>query len=452
MEDTVPRTALTGILTLTTAALVVAGCGSAAAPGSSPTTAPRTRPALVLARGGETASGATAKRDAVAIAPERPVRYVLDAPLPDLGPTGVVRRMSAHRVEEADVRRFADALGLAAPPLQVAGGWEVRAPTSILSVQVSPGGALLTYSAGEPGASGGSSGSSGAATGTGTAPNPATKSVPPVPVPVPGSGPVQAPDATVAPSPSTTPTTASAPSPPVDVPSATDAAATARALLDRMGVLDAQQWTTTVTDSGGVAVSCPAGVPCPSPAPEVFARTVTFSLLLDGSPVAGVEWFVTIGEHHVIQSLDGNWAAPTSVGTYPLRTPAAVFADLQQGHAHYVGPQPLADGVAGSGTADPMLGTTTGAPDSGNPAVHVTGCSLGLARWDGYENNATVTDLVPTYRFHVSATPGSSYDIEVLALEPGAVSFTTPPVPKPQPLPIETAPGLTVPGGATPGG
>jgi hypothetical protein len=56
-----------------------------------------------------------------------------------------------------------------------------------------------------------------------------------------------------------------------------------------------------------------------------------------------------------------------------------------------------------------------------------------------------VVDLVPTYRFHVRIDAGTSYDIEVLALDPGAVTFTSP-VPTPEPLPAQATPsGVVVP-------
>jgi len=70
------------------------------------------------------------------------------------------------------------------------------------------------------------------------------------------------------------------------------------------------------------------------------------------------------------------------------------------------------------------------------------GITLGLARWHAYNNGQTVVDLVPTYRFHARVDSGSTYDIEVLALDPGAVTFTNP-TPTPQPLPAQPAPSPT---------
>jgi hypothetical protein len=72
-------------------------------------------------------------------------------------------------------------------------------------------------------------------------------------------------------------------------------------------------------------------------------------------------------------------------------------------------------------------------------AVHITGVSLGIARWDAYDGGDAIVDLVPTYRFHARVDGNASYDIVVLALAPAAVTFTNP-APKPEPLPGEPMP------------
>ena len=76
---------------------------------------------------------------------------------------------------------------------------------------------------------------------------------------------------------------------------------------------------------------------------------------------------------------------------------------------------------------------------------HITGVSSGIARWNAYDHGHAVVDLVPTYRFHARIDEGTPYDIEVLALDPGAVTFTNP-TPTPEPLPA----GVTPAGPATP--
>jgi hypothetical protein len=423
-----------GISSAVIVALAAAGCGSAAQPGggsSTGTTSPSKR--LELASAGRAATQ-SAENAAPAIFPVRPTVYVLDATLPDLGARALVRSMDAPDVDSADVQRFASALGLEGSPVRNRAGWEMQGTDASLSVIVADGRVGVSYSSGVPNVVGGSAGSGGGATsGSASSDGSVTKGAPPVPSPAP-----------------TTATVVPQPPPPVDVPSADEARTMARALLDRLGVLAGQEWATDVNDSGGVAVACPVGVPCPTVPPQISARTVTFSLMLDATRVDGVDWSVTIGEHRRIESLSGEWASPAPRGSYPLRSTAAVFADLQHGKARYSGPQPmtaLSDSIA------------TGAPATGAPAietpptvpavtVHVTGVSLGIARWDAYERGHTVVDLVPTYRFHTRVDGSASNDIVVLALEPSAVTFTNS-VPKPEPLPAKPAPApIPVPGGA----
>jgi hypothetical protein len=165
----------------------------------------------------------------------------------------------------------------------------------------------------------------------------------------------------------------------------------------------------------------------------VSARTVTFSPTLAGTAVHGGEWSVTIGEHRRIESLNGEWATPTAINSYPLRSTAAVFDDLQRGTAKHPGPQPMtamSGAVAAGASATATIPTTT---------VHVSGVTPGIARWDANENGHAVVDLVPTYRFRAHVDGGSTYDIEVLALDPGRVNFTNP-APTPQPVPSGPAP------------
>ena len=162
---------------------------------------------------------------------------------------------------------------------------------------------------------------------------------------------------------------------------------------------------------------------------------MTFSLVLDGTRVDGVDWSVTIGEHRRIESLNGEWATPAPRGNYPLRSTADVFADLQHGKARFTGPQPM------TALSDSRVGAPSIEPSPAVPAVtvHVTGVSLGIARWDAYDEGHTFLDLVPTYRFHTRVEGRASSDIVVLALDPGVVTFTNP-VPKAEPLPAKPAP------------
>jgi hypothetical protein len=404
------RTRFCGISSAALVVLVAGACGSAAQSvrASTGTTSPPKR--LELATTG--AGTPSAEGRASAIYPVRPTTYELDATLPDLGPKALVRRMNALPVSSTDVQRFATALGIEGSPTRTPTGWEVVHGTeATLAFVESDATTDVSYSLGVPSAVGGSGGASGGGVSSGASGSATT------PVPSPPAG-------------------ISQPAPPVDVPSAVEARTIARELLDRLGVLAGQSWSADVNDSGGVAVACPVGVPCPSGPPEVFARTVTFSLTLDGARVDGVDWSVTIGEHRRIESLNGQWATPAPLGSYPLRATARVFADLRNGTARYTGPQPLR---ALSDTAAVGAPTSETSPTLAAVAVHITGVSLGIARWDAYDGKHNNVDLVPTYRFHARVDGAASYDIVVLALEPGAVTFINP-APKPERLPAEPTP------------
>ncbi len=356
----------------------------------------------------------------------RPTTYVLDAALPDLGSDATVWRMQPHPVSASDVQRFADVLGLETVPARTSTGWEVHGSDGWLSVVVGPGSVGVSYSQG----GGVSSGSGGSSVGSAV---PGTAVDGPAPEPVRGGKPVPVTDASpppVAPPdlPSATPVAA-----PSDVPSAGEASSIARDLLDRLGVLAGQDWAIAVSDAGGVAYACASDAPCAPPPPQVFARAVTFAPKVAGSVVSGGGWSVTLGEHGRVESVYGDWAAPADVGTYPLITTSAAFADLQHGRALYVGPQPMiADAVPPVRTGPDSAPSQTAEPET----VHITGVELGLARWDGYLDDQAAVDLVPTYRFQAVSGDAARYDIEVLALDPSAITFHHP-VPMPKPLPAQ---------------
>jgi hypothetical protein len=441
------RVRLVGISSVAIVVLVAGACGSAVQPGtgsSTPTTSPAKK--LDLAAAG-TAATRSADSAGSAMFPVRPTTYVLDAPLPDLGPSALVRRMTAHPVNATDVKRFADALGIAGTPTRTPAGWQLHGTNEVLTFVVTDDRVAVSYGSAIPNAIGGSTGSatstgggSGVATPGTVVANRATTPEPPgsLAAPPPPPSPVPSPTPTVVP-------VVPRPLPPVDVPNASDAQTIARGLLDRVGVLAGQDWSPKVNDSGGIAVACPVGALCAPIAPEVYARTVTFSLMLNGTPADGVDWSVTLGEHRRIESLNGEWATPTPIGSYALRSTAAVFADLQHGTARYAGPQPM---MAFAGTRAAGAPTIATSPTMPTVTVHVTGVSFGVARWDAYDHGHTVADLVPTYRFHARINGGTSYDIEVLALDPRAATFTNP-IPTPKPLPAQPAPApLPTPGNA----
>lgn len=410
-------------------ALVGGGCGSSQPLGraSTPTTAPAR---LRLAATGT--GGAPAADAGPAMYPVRPTRYVLDTKLADLGTRAPVLRMDAHSVAEADVQRFATALGVAGAPVHNALGWELQTADATLSVATSDAGATVSYARGAPGSVDGATGSGSSGSGVATpgvvVANGPMDAAPPKPVPDPVTG-------------TSVPPPPPPPPPPVDVPNAAAAQTIAQALLDHMGVLSGQQWSIAVNDSGGIAVACAAGLPCPAVPPEISARTVIFSLVVDAGPVDGVEWSVTIGEHRRVESVYGEWASPVSIGSYPLRSTAAVFADLKRGTARYPGVQAMATNGGLAVPDTPAIAPMPVSPPPDKPtettpaiAVHITGVSLGVARWSEIDAKGNVVDLVPVYKFHARADGGSAYDIVVLALEPSAVTFANP-APIPQALP-----------------
>lgn len=407
----------TGLVPISFLAIMVVSAGCASR-GPSATPSPTARLQLASA-----AQGSGRSVGEPALYPARPIKYVLDTSLPDLGASAVVWRMRPHTPALDDVQRFAAALGLDGEPTRMPTGWEVRGSDTYLSVLVNDDAVSVSYSMGSLDTAGGSSGSGGSAGPPASGSGPATETEP----------------GGVAPRPSSVPQLPA----PVDVPSASDAERHARDLLDRFGVLAGQQWSAEVSDAGGVAVACPVESSCPPVDPQVSSRAVTFSPKIDSVPVAGGGWSVTIGERSRIESVYGDWAEATQVGPYPLLSTDAVFAGIQNGTAIYPGPQPMiAEG------APLPNGSDQPAVRAQEPLiVRVTGVSLALARWDGYLDDHTVLDIVPTYRFHSSIDGVPGADIEVLALDPRSITFTEP-APTTKPLPdqsTEPLPGQPAP-------
>jgi hypothetical protein len=461
------------------AVLVAGGCGSAA----STDTSARPSPKLSLAK----ASARTGAADSAAPSamPFRLTNYVLDGTLPDLGRQALVYRWTGHAVDFAEANRLADALGIDAAPYATPDGFTASDPDATITITTTYGPTQISYSPGVPAVDGSAGGSSGASSppsaGTGVAPDdPNSSTVNEKPVAIDEPVPTD-PGVTELPPKLT---------PPVDVPNASDAEDIARTVLDRMGVLDGAQWDTEVHDSSGIAVTCVVGEDCSGTPQQVTARDVSFSLVLDGVKVSGIGWNVTVGEHRSIQSVYGEWGSAVVLGTYDLRSTADAFDSLQNGDANYGGREPMAvddtpvkaqvepntavtepavappvekptgrePGVDPSGGDDPVVDTplpTEPLPIEPEPEpvdVHVTGVSLGLARWDAVDGNRNVVDLVPTYVFH-TVLDGVSSDVEELALDPAAIDFADPiprgapvpqpgaPTPEPQPAPVPDASG-----------
>jgi hypothetical protein len=377
------------------AIVTIAACGSGA---SKQAAAPPAPAKLVLHAG-------AADQARAALYPVRPLRYVLDGALADLGTDAPVYRLAGHAVTEADVARVAGVLGMHAAPTRTEWGFEVRDGDALLNVETTGGTTWVDYSSvGNPGvAGGGSSGSSGA---------PDTPVADDVPLPSP-----------------TIP-------PPVDLPSDDAATRIAQQLLDDLGVLDGQQWAHDVSDTSsvGVAVACATDTPCPPPPdPVISERTVDYALVLDGVRLPDVGWNVTVGSHGTVEAVSGTWAKPERAGTYALRTTADVFADLQHDRAQHVGPQPLAASAAGA--PDIARDDATGAgPDPVTPQdAHITGVSAGRARWDGSDGGQPAVYILPTYLFHAQVPGQPSYDVELLALDPeGFTIAASAPIPTPE--------------------
>ncbi|MGA7988632.1 MAG: hypothetical protein WCB51_09570, partial [Candidatus Dormiibacterota bacterium] len=340
------------LATVAMATLAIVACGAAGQPSAS---------SRVLSLMENT--GAAAEP---AIYPQPTFTYVLDGPLANLGPEAAVRRLVGHDVTTVDLGRISGALKMRGTPLRTDTGWELRNGDALLTVWTNSGLTAIDYSSSGgavavPGSvGGGSAGSAGAATpgsgnpSTAVSSPPTTSSMTPPPTPVPTALPA-----------------------PVDVPSADAAATIAQSLLNRFGVLSGQRWTRSVGDAGGVAVSCTPGATCTPTPTTVTARIVTFDLVVEGVSVPDVSWSVTVGGHRSIESVSGTWARPESAGTYPLRSTQKVFGDLRAGKARYVGPQPLPAIEA------PGASVTPGSLPA--VVVHITGVSLGMARWDGME-------------------------------------------------------------------
>ena len=404
--------------------------------GSSATDASKPLPKLSLTTAA-VGSAADAARAPGAL-PIRPTSYVFDGALPDLGTTAPVYRWTAHTVNLAEVERLAHALGIDATATTTPDGFQATDGTTTLTVSVANGSTSVSSFLGGPNAvSGGSSGSSSGSSGAGSAgaegTNPAGSVESP---PLEPTQPPLPPDAQT--------TLPLRRTPPVDVPSAHDAEKIAHDLLDGAGLLGDAQWTSEVTNSGGIAVSCAVGQTCSAAPEQVSARDVTFTLSVDGVRVEGISWTVTIGERSRIESVSGDWGSAVVVGPYALRSTTAAFDALQHGDSTNGGPEPLAGEVPVKAQDTPATLPTVVDPVAPDPSapdpvtVHVTGVSLGLARWDAVDGDQNVVDLVPIYVFHTGVADGS-YDITELALDPAAIDFAKPivhPVPIPVPIPV----------------
>lgn len=470
-----PRRARRALAGVAVAALVAGGVTAAVTLGGGDG---RPRPLRLLP------AGSGAERDGAASDsaryPEQKITFSLAGELPDLGAEGTVYRLVAPDLGADGVAAMASALGIAGTPEPVeGGGWQVRDAEHTLAIAPGGGGWQVSYFASGPDAfKRGGEGSTGSGGG-----------VDPVPAPGDGSEPPPT-DTTVVPPDRILPDI----QPPEDLPSPEEAERIARALLERMGVLGGD-WAVEVTDGGtvGVAVACPEGVECPEAREDTFvtSRSVAFHRVVDGVRANGLDWWIDVGDHSVVQSLYGMHTELAREGEYPLRSTTEVYADLVAGNWWFGEPVPLRDVAAlddaatrpapdatASGgapaddpvvTIEPLPGTEpappvsepgTDEPPVSEPpitvpepepvVVTITGAARGyllMPALDGAQHSAY---LVPSYRFtgEFAAEGGGPYEAELPALDPQfvePVTTTTGGTTEPT-APQPTSPPVTEPG------
>jgi hypothetical protein len=435
------------------------------------------RPPLVLTPGRRSAANA-APAGAAADLAFSAYRYRLAIAPPDLGADAPVARLEAPAVDDSRIRSMAGALGLHGDATRTPeGGWQVIDGSHRLTVEPTPGGWAVWYapdagdslsgsvpgSAGSGSASTGSTGSTGSGSvGAGTVVGPTLRTLPPgsvapktsTVVPPIGAPPQPAPvsPTSVSPAPGrptpVNPTPVNPVSPttfpdaPRNLPGSAEAERIARALLGRMGLVDVW-WSATVADSNGLGVAC-APQPCATPEPVVTARTVVLHPVFNRAVIDGISWQVEIGDNANILGVSGTWTALRTIDRYPLRSVAAVFADLVAGKGTSPGPQPLsaidAAGAFPSYRIKPV-------------EVAIDGVTLGYSVMPASDRGVAVVDVVPTYVFSGKATGGGDVTQELVAVEatvttpdtrpgtsptkPNPISPPGPPIGKPEP---QTAP------------
>lgn len=387
--------------------------------------------AVVASRGGDDelralplvpgAAGAERAADA-AIFPAPTYRFVLEGALADLGGTGTVRRARAHDLDERRAAEIARAVGVDATPQLADGAWQASGDGG--SVWISTFGGLshvsyTSYTEGTPYAERGSSGAVGGGTSGAVGDDPGTIDEP---APPPDLRPIP-------------------PVAPVDLPSEEQAEAIARDVLDSFGALDGAEWRVEVTDSGavGIAVACPddtvTDVRCDELEAEsvVTSRSVQLTRVVDGMPVAGLTWWVEVGDGGRIDAINGSLTSLETVGDYPLQSVAAAYDVLVAGDGWWGGPAIL--DAAGTETADTP--ERRDAPDvAPEITVTITGAERALVLQPAWEDGAESTYLVPAYRFVGRfADGGGDYSAEVPALAPEYVATPEPTTPRPDPAP-----------------
>ena len=130
--------------------------------------------------------------------------------------------------------------------------------------------------------------------------------------------------------------------------------------------------------------------------------------MFDSVAIDGISWQVVLGDNGVVASVSGTWATLRTLGHYPLRPVADVFADLVAGKGTSPGPVPLG-----------AIGTELGAPDHLVQPVDVAidHVKLGFAVMPAVDGSRSVVDVVPTYVFSGTASGGGEITQALVAVE-----------------------------------
>lgn len=363
------------------------------------------------------------------------IEYRFDGEFPDLGSEAPAWEMATPRLGRDDVVRMAEALGLSGEPVHREGGWFVETSDGSFNLFSAGDGWSVNFNR-TPAA-----GASGAEI------------------------------------------------------SAADAEATARSVLERMGVLSGEWRVETSPIEMGFGVGCavpvdggsPGGispeeaaklgieeavtvdpdtpvaspdtsvaspppaadtVPCavPEPPASTPAQSVSFFPVVDGVRAGWAGWGVTVRGDGRIENLYGTWATFERVGTFKLRDVEAAFDELSAGGD--ARPQPLMAEPAG-GAPEPVVDPAM--PSIVSPApqvVTITGVERALIPMGVYSGSVTRLHLVPAYRFTGSFEGGEPFETSVVALHPDAIAPTEP---GREPLVDPGGSGAGVSGGGSPG-
>ena len=205
---------------------------------------------------------------------------------------------------------------------------------------------------------------------------------------------------------------------PEGMPTKDEARTIAEKMLDRLGV-----------DLDGATVRVEDG----------FSQwMVMVDPMLDGRKVVGMTTSIGIGPHGKVVSANGWMGEPAHGDTYPLITVDAAVKRLQDQ------PRIMMGTARDVGASEAMLAPAPDCKDCPPPEpqiITITGATLGLQLYGGYEPNAPGY-LVPTYLF--TTDQPDSGELWQIAIED---KYLAPPPTEPVPEPgVKPDPGQTEPG------